>query len=238
MPINASDCAKAAYLRLLVMAPPKAGKTTTTLMTCEKPAYVINCDDDHSLIPAARKTTDFVYDNVFAPDPMTSLNKAIKEAADGVKAGRYKTIILDTISVLSRRLMAQLEAPALEMGKQPDGRKTYPEHENRLIGAVERLFRLKAHVIVLSHFIEVGGEAEGQLAKTGAGIAPLLAGKARATIPALFQDVVFLEKKKDKSRVFITSIDGVWGPGCRSLSATEVPADIMGFWKLAQKEGK
>lgn len=237
-PINAEEVTKAPYLRMLILGAPKIGKTTTTLMTCEKPAYVINCDDESALLPAARKTKEFVYDNVVSGDILQKLESAIGEARKGVKEGRYKTIVLDTITVLSRRMVDQLAA-ATDTGKGPDGRRYWPEHEKRLVGAVERLFLLKAHVIVLAHYIDVGGEAiEGQMAKIGPGIAPLIGGKAKATIPALFGDVVFFELSRDKGRVFLCSIKGCWGPGTRSLDGvTQIPADVMGFYRLAQKEG-
>ncbi len=236
MPLKAEDVVKSPYLRLLIMGAPKVGKTTTTLMTCEHPAYVINCDDESSLVPAARKTKEFSYDNVIGGDALQRLEGAIAEARKGVKEGRYKTIVWDTISSFAMRI-EQILADATDTGKGPDGRRFWPEYEKRLRNAVDRLFTLKAHVIVLSHYIDVGGEVnENQLAKTGPGIVPLLGGKARGTIPSLFQDVLFLEKKKE-GRVFITSISGVWGPGCRSLpDVTVVPADIMGFWKRAQDE--
>jgi hypothetical protein len=97
---------------------------------------------------------------------------------------------------------------------------------------VSRLFRLKAHIIVTSHYLDVGGEVmDGQQAKTGIGIVPLLGGKARGTIPAMFQDVVFFEKK-GADRFFITGIDGVWGPGCRSLPGNmAVPADVKALMR-------
>lgn len=238
MPINASECTKSPYLRLLVMAAPKAGKTTTTLMTCEKPAYVINCDDESSLIPAARKTKDFVYDNVMGPNALQAFEGALKEAREGVKAGRYKTVVWDTMT--SHALRAeQIYLDSTDTGKGPDGRRAWPMYEKHLRAAVERLFTLKAHVVILAHYIDVGGsETDAQLAKSGPGIVPLLGGKARATIPSLVSDIVFLEKTKE-GRVFRCSIDGVFGPGCRSLSGVDtLPADVMGFWKKTNEKEK
>jgi hypothetical protein len=95
-------------------------------------------------------------------------------------------------------------------------------------------------VVVLAHYFDIGGgETDAQIAKTGKGIVPLLGGKARVTIPSLFNDIVYFEKTAKEGRVFRTSIDGVYGPGCRSLpEVSTIPADVMGFWKLANKKEK
>jgi hypothetical protein len=119
-----------------------------------------------------------------------------------------------------------------DMGKA-DGRRAYPSYETRLRNMIERLFKLEAHVIVCSHYVEIPGKLDTQMAKSGDGIAPLLAGKARGTIPGLFNDVVFMTMRHGK-RVFATAPTGVWGPGCRTLEGyEEVPADIGEFLKLA-----
>lgn len=235
MPLSPDDASAQAYLRLLVLGAPKVGKTHCILATCEKPAYVINCDDAGSLRPASRVTKEFKWDLVAARDAgmLSQMENAIGEARRGVKAGEYKTIVWDTMSSYAMRL-EQVLADSTDTGKGPDGRRYWPDYEKRLRSVVERLFSLKAHIIVMSHYIEVGGEVtENQMAKSGQGIVPLLGGKARGTIPALFQDVVFLEKKRT-GRVFTTALEGVFGPGCRSLDGVaEMPADVGEFWRRA-----
>lgn len=237
MPLSPQDADTGAFLRLLVLGAPKSGKTHSCLATCEKPAYVINCDDAGALRPAARVTSDFKWDlctSTKAPAIFQELENAIGEARRGVKEGEYKTIIWDTMTSYAQRLEEALAA-ATDTGKGPDGRRFWPEYEKRLRSIIGRLFALKAHVIVLAHYIEVGGgEIDGQMAKSGQGIVPLLGGKARGTVPALFQDVVFLEKKKG-GRVFTTALEGVFGPGCRSLDGvSEMPASVEEFWKRAR----
>ena len=224
MPRAASEIAANTRLRLLVLGAPKIGKSCQVIGSCPKPAYVINCDQEDSLIPVARRTTDFDWDYVKDADAMEI---ALKEARKGVKEGRYKTVVLDTLSSYATRLEEQCLAASNTSGNGPDGRRAYPEYEKRLRNTIERLFALEAHVVCISHYLDVGGEtAEGQLAKSGKGIVPLLAGKAKATIPMIFNDVVFLDMAK-RERVFITGPDGVWGPGCRNLEGTQVlPADI------------
>lgn len=212
------------------MGDPKVGKTHCVLGTCEKPAYVINCDDASALRPALKVTSDFTWDLVSGSDAsiFQKMQNALHEASKGVKEGRYKTIVLDTLSSYAQRI-----EPILADASNQDGRRYWPEYEKRIRSVIDRLFMLPAHIIVLTHYLDIGGNiGDNQLSKTGPGLVPLLGGKARATVPALFQDVVFLEKRKGK-QVFVTSLDGVFGPGCRSVDVSELPADVSEFWKLA-----
>jgi len=236
MPSPASAIESSSYLRLLVLGGPKIGKTTTIIYTCEKPAYVINCDDQFSLKPAARCTSEFEWDLVVEPNIFQKMESAIKSARDGVKEGKYKTIVWDTMSMYSDRIL-QIILASTDTGKGPDGRRAYPDYERTMRNILDRLFTCKAHVIVNAHYIDVkGASIDGQLEKSGDGIVPLLAGKARATVPALFQDVVFLDKRNGE-RVFVTSDSGVWGPGCRNLAGVDcLPADISLLWEKMQNK--
>lgn len=253
MPHAASELdVKKRWLRLLLMAYPKVGKSCSVILTAPRPVYVINCDQPNSLDPVIERATAlglspndvFVWDYV---KDAKDMEVAIKSAHDLVKKGAVKTIVVDTISKYAQRLLLQMERMTDE-GKGPDGRRAYPETDKRLQNMLDRLFRLKAHVVYTSHFQEQGQEISGQLAKQGTGIAPLLPGKSRQSIPAEFQDVIFMEKvrgarnkdtgkREGERRVFVTSIEGVWGPGCRSLARNDpsmrvLPANITGLIKI------
>lgn len=244
MPLNANDIEENDYLRLLVMGAPKSGKSVSVLRTCEKPAYVINCDDKLALKGALQFTDEFDYDLVtdLGSGILDQMESAIAYARKHTKAlgkdgkpnpdRKYKTIIWDTMSFYARHI-EQVFLDSTDSGKGPDGRRAWPQYKKNLINVVERLFMCEAHVIVLSHYLEAGGASvDGQVDKEGPGIIPMLGGQARREVPGLFQDVVFLEKQKDGERVFTTNIDGVWGPGCRSLKGyNSVPADVMGLWE-------
>jgi hypothetical protein len=239
---GASEVASEMYLRLFVMGAPKVGKTRTCVTTCERGVLLINCDDKGAIRPAAQnwKRRDgelgVVAGDEFDVEHVYDLNdmeRAISVARKGVKQGRYRTVVVDPITTYADNIQVQLaDATTKDPEKGPDGRRFWPEYTKRLQNTCARLFRLEAHVIVTAHYLDVGTETiEGQAPKSGPGIAPLLQGKARALIPAMFQDVVFFEKK-GKDRVFVTGIDGVWGPGCRSISGNRVlPGDIKGLMK-------
>jgi hypothetical protein len=166
------------------------------------------------------------------------MENAISEARKGVKEGRYNWIVWDTMTYYAQRIET-LILDSTDQGKGPDGRRAYPEYEKRLRNVVDRLFTVKAHVIVNAHYIDVKGALiDNQLDKSGDGICPMLAGKARATIPAMFQDVIWMEKKGGK-RIFTCSSDGVWGPGCRNLDGVStVDADIGLLWAAMNPKTK
>lgn len=236
MPIDSKDFVNSAYLRLLVMGSPKVGKSTTCIGTApEGGVYVINSDDKFSLRPAT-KVRDFKWDLAPGTD-LQAIENCLKEARLGVKEGRYATVVWDTITKYAGRVEEVFANATIGAKGEPDGRRYWPAYKKHLHGVIDRLFALKAHVIVTAHYIEQSGVMiEGQIAKQGAGIVPALGGTARASIPAEFQDVVFLELRPGGKRVFLTSGDGVFGPGCRSLpGVSTADANISTMWEAMNK---
>lgn len=225
MPQPASAISRDKHLRLLVMGPPKCGKTTSIVSTAPGPVYVINCDKSKSALQgAARRTKNFEWDLVRSDRDMS---EALKNAREGVKSGKFKSVVLDTLSSFAATLEEEC-LDATDTGKGPDGRRAYPMYERRLRHVCEHLFHLEAHVFAVSHYLDLRGEVDPdkQMPKSGDGIAPLLAGKARATVPMLFDDVIFMDYIKGE-RIFVTNPQGAWGPGCRSLEGSEkLPADV------------
>jgi hypothetical protein len=206
------------------MGSPKVGKSCSVIATCPGPVYVINCDDKGALQGVARRTKNFEWDLVRGWNQMQVARKAAKE---GVAAGKYKTVVLDTLSAFAAVLEEECLEASNTSGKGPDGRRAYPEYERRLRHVIEQFLSLPCNFIAISHYLEVGGEiGENGTPKTGDGIVPLLAGKARATIPMMFHDIIFMDILKGR-RVFVTGPQGAWGPGCRSLDTSLViDADI------------
>lgn len=239
MPRPASEIEAAGFLRLLVLGSPKSGKTCTVLKSAIGFTYVINSDDKFSLRPALDFTDEFDFDMALG-DNLRDIEKCIAAARDGVKAGKYQTIVWDTITKYCWRA-EQVFAKATENGNgEPDGRRYHPKLRNHILNILDRLFELDAHIIVNSHWADVAGALiDNQLDKEGEGIAPMMPGQLRVTVPAAFQDVVFLEKKAEK-RDFITSSSGVWGPGCRNLPGVgSMPADVSALWdKMTQHNSK
>lgn len=236
MPQAASALEREQFLRALVMGSAKIGKSTSiivSLATAVGPGYVLCCGDKSGMAPAARRTKLFSFDIVRDENDMEA---CLKEARRGVKEGEYKWVFVDDVSLYASFLEGALRDASAAASKknEPDGRRYWPEFKQRLLNIPRRMFDLKAHVIFTSHFIEAGPEIDGQRAKTGRGIMPMIGGSAREELPALFQDVIFMEKEDNGRRVFQVNPEGVWGPGCRSADGTHtIDADFGAFLKLA-----
>ena len=200
-------------LRLLVLAPPKAGKTVTCVGTCPQPSYVINCDQDSALDHVLEYYPNARFAQEKLPvHAMEQMERGLYTAKKLAKEGVIKTVILDTLSGFSKFLLKECEEI------NPDGRKYYPAYTNYIVNVCSRICEIPAHVIVTSHYIDVTPEESAESAKTGPGIVPLLETKgAKARVGGEFSDVVFLENHRSKGRVFVTDMQGVWGPGCRNI---------------------
>jgi hypothetical protein len=235
--LKASDLERDPYLRVLLMGPPKCGKTSTCVATSPGPVAVLLCEADSALRGAKRHSPSADHFGFIRVKGWNSMMKGLEEVKEAIKEDGVKTVIVDPLSDFAAELEAEC-LMATDNGRGPDGRRAYPEYNKRLRHLLERLFALKAHLIVISHYIEVGGgevQPEGGGSPTpreGEGIVPLLAGKARALVSAKFTDVIWMDIRRDGpketgGRVFVTAPQGVWGPGCRSLDgSTVLPANI------------
>jgi hypothetical protein len=241
MPHAASALERETYLRVLLMGAAKCGKTTTaidSLVRAFGPGYVLVCGDKSGLEPAVRRTKKFEWDLIRDENDMET---ALKEARRGVKEGKYKWIVNDDFSLYASWLEGALrDASAVaNKSKQPDGRRYWPEYKSRLLNIVRRSLDINAHAVFITHFIEQSGEITDpetgvtQRPKSGIGIVPMIGGSAREELPALFKDVIFMEKAaRGDERVFKINPQGVWGPGCRSVDGTrDIPADFGEFMK-------
>jgi hypothetical protein len=240
MPQAASSISRDPYLRVLLMGTAKVGKSTSTILSMIKafgPGYVVCCGDKSGMAPAARQSSKFLFDIIRDENDMEA---ALKEARRGVKDSEYKWIFVDDYSLFASWLEQALRDESARASKEgkADGRKFYPELKSRLINYVRRFQDIKAHLIFTTHFVSPSQEIDGQRAKAGQGIMPMIPGAAREEIPALFNDVLFMEKEKDK-RVFQVNPEGVWGPGSRAADGTHtIEADFGVFWKLGNDAHK
>jgi hypothetical protein len=236
-----AESAKEVFLRVLLLGGPKIGKSCAAVGTSPGPVYVINSDQPDGTNPVKR-----VHPNCkFASNLVHSTEKmenALVLARSLVKDGKVKTIVWDTMSNFAKKLEQEMADRTNNSEGVPDGRKFWPMYTKYLHNTIGRLSKLDAHLIVCSHWIDVGTTDqerekinEGALAKVGPGLVPMLGRTARATIGGDFSDVIFMTKRKvgEKrgERIFQTSMDGVWGVGCRSTDLEEVPPDFTEFLK-------
>src|SRR5574341_1682389 len=187
MALSARELEKDPFLRVLLLGPPKSGKTTCCIATSPPPVRVLLCEADSALTHAVRVAgSNFSFERTKDWNTMTA---AITEARKDAEAGKVKTVIVDPFSTFA----TILEEQCLKMtdnGKGPDGRRASPEFNRRVRHLMDQLFRIPAHLIVITHYIDTGGgevspDGGGEpTPRTGEGIVPLLPGKARALVAA------------------------------------------------------
>jgi len=249
-PLKASDMTGPQYLRMLVLGFQKVGKSCTVISTAPGPVYVINTDQENALEPVLDFNQDFLHNFVKSSQEM---NDALEVARQLVKADEVQTVVWDTMSGFSPIVEAEAFKATLTSNQKEDGRKASPLFKKIMRSTLVRLLKLKCHVIVISHYLDVGGSFEEEepetkdgkevkkSAKQSPGIVPMIYGSFKAEAGTKFDDVVFMEKQitgpGTESRYFVTGLNGVYGPGCRSLTGNQViPADVSNFLKLAEKK--
>lgn len=245
MPVPASELENDPYLRLLMMGQAKLGKTSHAISTAPAPVRVLICESDSALLGAKRETSNFDFDRI-RPDAgghiWNTMMNAILAAKKDAKAGLIKTVVVDPLSFFAHKLLLEIEEATKTKEGNVDGRKAHPEFTKRIIHAVDLLLTIPAHLVVVSHHMDIGGDDNGDRPKTGPGIVPLMPNMAtRTAIAALFYDVVWFDIAPKaipggppvdhyKNRVFVTGPDGAWGVGCRSLKKNSVlPAHVGKF---------
>ncbi len=221
---NASECVECAFGRILVLGPPKIGKTTALVETAPGPVCVINADGDSALrFPASRGARYIAFDARNAAE-WTRARISVEKA---VKAGA-KSVILDSLSVLGMRLGNEL--PVLF----PDKFDVYREMKAHLEGGVMALLNLQAHVFIVCHIDAGHGvkrtKEDGLITETA--VIPLLSGSAKTSIPTIVDDVVRFEFNPEAtpSRRFIVGSQSDWtmaGRGVRRSCIIEADATLL-----------
>jgi hypothetical protein len=242
MPQEASSLEREPYDRVLILGQPHIGKSTSIVASAASAfgmGYVINCGKKTGLLDAARRNTGFRWDTV---RDEAQMEDALKEARRGCKDGTYKWLVIDDFNFYASWLEVALEDQTRNAKGEADGRRFWREYRKRLLNIVLRSFDFKAHLYVVSHYIETGGGLiEGQTEKTGEGVAPLFGGAARKEIPGAFADVVFMgpSSKDSAKRSFFINPVGVYGPSCLSVVGTrEIDADVGLLHEEFKKAGK
>jgi hypothetical protein len=230
MPQDASALEREPYDRVLILGQPHHGKSTSVVASAAAAfgvGYVINAGKKTGLLDAARRNNGFKWDLV---RDEAGMEDALKEARRGCKEGAYKWVVLDDYNLYASWLEVALEDQTRNAKGEADGRRFWREYRKRLVNILVRCFDFKAHVYVISHYIETGGGLiEGQTEKTGMDVAPLFAGAARKEIPGMFGDIVFMapSSKDPAQRSFYINPVGVYGPSCLSAPGTrEIDADV------------
>lgn len=256
MPIPASELEHDPYLRLLWMGIPKTGSSTHAISTSPPPVRVLLCESDSALRGAKRETDQFDFERI-RPDGeghiWDTMMKHIIAAKRDAKEGKIKTVVVDPLSFFAHKLLIEVENATKTKEGNIDGRKAHPEFTKRIIHAVDLMMTIPAHLVVVTHHMDVGGDDNADKPKTGPGIVPLMPNMAtRTAIASMFYDIVWFDVvppatpgkqpvEHFNNRIFVTGPGGAWGTGCRSRKGNAVmPAHVGQFidhmTKLAKTE--
>lgn len=219
--LTLGDIQDTAYARILVLGPPKRGKTTAILQDAPDP-YVINCDandpTDSSAIKYALKcgAQPVGVSNV---TDRASWGKALRIARAGVANGEgpIRTVLIDSLTLLADNLID-------EIGQHLKGYDKWGELATQLVGGVKAAFSLKAHVILVAHMVPSISDDDGN----GEGIVPLIGGQAKIKIPAIAHDCVLFDyvHGRNPERMFLIGPQGDWNYAGRNVKRScAVPAN-------------
>lgn len=202
--------------------------TCAAVLTSPGPVYVINSDGQGALDPVALLGGEFEAEDV---NSMRQFDKCLSHLK--VNKDKYKTIVLDNISSFGDFLEEELTSEGIK-----DGRQFYPELKKRLMYVIRSLLALPQNVIVIGQ-CESDGSAKG-----GFGHILNISGKAKISIPSMFQDWVWLDVQidpatKEVKREFLLAPQGNWTKGVRSIKDTSsMEANISKFIRLAEKRNE
>ena len=227
MPYTNSDIntgnATGGKIKVLLLGPPKAGKTIASVKTSPGPVFVVNADPG-GLASAAGMGAKFDAEDCFDYQTLTRTVTLLKKDHK-----KYRTVVVDTLTLLSQHLEVELKRNGLTSWD------LYRELKDRVLGQITQIIALPVHVILTAHAIASLGDGDG----AEMGILPAMSGQAKTLLPALCQDWIWLDVTPDKAsgrmkREFLLEASGNWKHGCRSIqNGGRIEADMTTFIKKA-----
>lgn len=220
-------------VKALLLGSPGIGKSTAVVCTAPRPVAVILCEGDTALDYArismredeglSNKEIDKVL-SFTRTDTWDSMMKAVQEARVAAEAGLIQTLVIDPLNFWADRLMDQAIGWTKTKDGNEDGRRAHPECTKRLRQLTYQLMALPCHVVVISHYMDVGDAAK----RGGPDKVPMLPNKeARAIVHGMFPHKLWMQLNDKNERIFVTTPQGSTGPGVRGYrGASEIPADI------------
>lgn len=230
MPYTGADVrARDMIGRILLCAPPKAGKTMCAVGTSPGPVFVFNSDGKGGLDPVALRGIDFEAEDVIS---MATFERAYNYVR--ANSSRISTVVFDNLTTFVAMLEAETKKELKPDGSEPDGRQYYPLVKSRIMTSIRTLFSLPQHVVVCAH-------TDIMTASSGAfGHILAISGGAKQLIPVVVQDWVWLELTVNPDtgatkREFLLAPQGNWTKGVRSVKdVSRCDANISTFLELAK----
>lgn len=195
------DISASAHARVLLVGKPKAGKTCA-LMTAPSP-LLINCDSKNAARGAAVHVKNKF--EVINCSTISTWEKALQVAEKGVQAGVFKSIVVDTVTLLCDNILDNLKVKGFK------NFELWNELDSIVRGGIKKLNTLNAHLFVSAHMPQSHDGPEGALA--------LIPGQMKEKIPALLDDAILMlaEPGKKPDRVFVLGPQPGWNGGGRNV---------------------
>jgi len=231
VPYSAKDVrARERILNALLLGPPKSGKTVCTVLTLPSPVFVLNTDGPGALDYVASECADD--DERFAAEDVSS-TAGYERGMAYLRANKakFKSVVVDNVTFLVESLFKEVRA---EVGRD-DPRAIYPEITRKLLGMVRELRDLKKHFVCISQSDPGDTNIAGSFGHLVA-----VSGKAKILLPAMFQDLLWLETTVNDAgiakREFLLAPAGNWTKGARSVQGLpRMEADFTEFLRLANE---
>jgi hypothetical protein len=207
--MTGDDAADEAFARVLLLGAMKVGKTTAVLSTSPGPVLVINCDGTGATkYPKTRGAQFYQLDVKSRKSWLAASAKAVALA----KAGSVKTIVVDTVTLLSDEILSELKILNFQ------GHELWNEVADVLKTGFRKLFEADAHLIVVAHMDPREDEVSG--------IMPLIPGQTKVWLPARVADWVLFDTSEGK-RQFLLGPQKSWSHSGRNIKrSVAIDADV------------
>ena len=194
-----------AYARVMMLGPAKRGKTTSIAADAPSP-LILNCDGAGACKWAAghaRKIGNTF--QVIDVESKADWQQTSRDAVSIAEAGACKTIIVDSLTLLSSALLDELSMVY-------DGFELWREFMSLLIKPIRVLMTAPAHLFLIAHQLPGYDEREG--------IIPAIPGQAAQRLPAMVHDMVLFthDQNRDPERMFALGPQKGWDYGCRNIN--------------------
>lgn len=225
MAYSAKDVlAREKILQVLLVAPPKSGKTGVSVLSLPGPVFIFNTDGPGALDFCAQEGADFEAEDI-SGHPSYARGAAYLRA----NKAKFRSIVFDNVTFFVESLYKEVRAA---VGRD-DPRAIYPEITRQVVETVREILAFKKHTVII-------GQTDPGDTNVAAAFGHLVAvsGKAKILLPAMMQDLLWLETSVNDAgiakREFLLAPAGNWTKGARSVQGIpRMKADFTEFLRLA-----
>ena len=223
----------ATFVKVLITGDAGTGKS---IFASSFPTPGFLFDLDRGALTYRGKDWDFVNYDIIAQSWM-AFEKDLKEVTDLVKTGKYKTIIVDSMTALTE--LAMERALQLDPKRSPSGGPLWNVHyqivKNLVEGKLRQILNLPANIVVICHLNIVKDEESGAVID----IQPLLTGQLSTKIYGYFDEIycAFSRMKDQKVDYYLRTVPrGMYKARSRiSGKARLLPDEIPNDYSELQK---